>query len=355
VWPDGSLPRTPQTGKLRRAEIRDRIAEHFAGPRGEQPARAGEECKPEFVYEAIERRTGRKIAAESRLDELGLSSIDRVELLLEFERLCQREIDEAEFVSSQTVGQLKEMMERVLSGQQTAGALSGAGRSQFPAWNRSWFSRGLRKANLAFWILPLTRMLAKPIVAGVDKLNALDPPVIFAANHQSHLDTPLILAALPARWRYRVAPAMYKEHFAAHFNPEQHPLGQRLAMSVQYYLVALLFNAFPIPQQDTGVLEAVRYAGDLVSEGWSLLIFPEGERRPSSDMGEFQPGVSLLATRLKAPVVPVHLEGVDRVLPRERIIPRPGETHVTFGEPMGARDEDPRVLAHQLEETIHAL
>src|SRR5207302_4679846 len=185
-------------------------------------------------------------------------------------------------------------------------------------------------------------------VAGVDKLNALDPPVIFAANHQSHLDTPLILSALPARWRYRVAPAMYKEHFAAHFNPEQHPLGQRLAMSAQYYLVALLFNAFPIPQQEAGVLEALRYAGELVSEGWSLLIFPEGERRPSSHMGEFQPGVSLLATRLQAPVVPIHLEGVDRVLPRERIIPRLVETHVTFGEPMRLRGEDPALLVNHL-------
>src|SRR5205823_8275527 len=100
---------------------------------------------------------------------------------------CQREIDEAEFASSQTVGQLKEMMERVLNGQQTAGRSAGERQSQFPAWNRGWLSRGLRMANLASWILPLTRMLTKPVVAGVDKLDSREPAVIFAANHQSHL------------------------------------------------------------------------------------------------------------------------------------------------------------------------
>ena len=45
----------------------------------------------------------------------------------------------------------------------------------------------------------------------------------------------------------------------------------------------------------------------------------------------------------------------EALLPRGRIIPRRGETRVTFGEPMRLQGEDPRVLAHQAEETVHAL
>jgi long-chain acyl-CoA synthetase len=334
VWPESSLPRTPQTGKLRRAEIRDIIAARSAGRQGENAVRETEECKPEIVTEEIERRTGRRVAAEARVDELGLSSVDRVELMLEIERRCKTEIDEAEVAASQTVGQLQETIEQVLSSREKPRAPSASGRNEFPVWNHNWLSRAVRNANLALWILPVTRTLAKPIVSGADKLAALDPPVIFAANHQSHIDTPIILAALPARWRYRVAPAMYKEYFAAHFNPKDYPMAQQLGKTLQYYLIALLFNAFPIPQQEAGVLDALRYAGDLVSEEWSLLIYPEGERRPGSQMGEFQPGVGLLASRLKVPVVPIHLEGTDRVLPRGRVIPTFGATRMAFGEPI---------------------
>ena len=57
---------------------------------------------------------------------------------------------------------------------------------------------------------------------GLENLRGLEPPVIFAPNHQSHLDIPALMHALPAKWRYRVAPAMSKEFFDAHFHPERH-------------------------------------------------------------------------------------------------------------------------------------
>ena len=63
-------------------------------------------------------------------------------------------------------------------------------------------------------------------MSGLEHLRELDGPVVFAANHQSHLDVPVILAALPGRWRARVAPAMAKEFFKAHFFPEQHAGGR---------------------------------------------------------------------------------------------------------------------------------
>ena len=123
----------------------------------------------------------------------------------------------------------------------------------------------------------------------------------------------VVLASLPARWRYRIAPVMWKEFFDAHFNPQRHSLADRWANSTLYWLVTLFANAFPIPQTETGARESIRYAGELVEEGWSILIFPEGERTVTGEIGRFLPGVGLMAARLELPVVPIRLKGLDQV------------------------------------------
>ena len=77
------------------------------------------------------------------------------------------------------------------------------------------------------------------------------------------MDVPVILAALPARIRARVAPAMAKEFFKAHFFPEGHTWMQWFTNSVNYYLAAFYFNAFPLPQREAGARQTLTYAGEL--------------------------------------------------------------------------------------------
>ena len=125
---------------------------------------------------------------------------------------------------------------------------------------------------------------------GLEHLDKLTSPVLFAANHQSHMDTPAIVAALPARFRYRVAPAMAKEFFKAHFFPEQFGRRAWLTNSLNYYLASLFFNAFPLPQREAGARQTLRYIGELIGEGYSVLIFPEGLRTLTGDIGTFRPG-----------------------------------------------------------------
>ena len=81
------------------------------------------------------------------------------------------------------------------------------------------------------------------------------------------MDTPAILAALPARWRYRVAVAMAKEFFKAHFFPKQFGRRAWFTNSLNYYLASLFFNAFPLPQREAGTRQTLRYIGDLFAEG----------------------------------------------------------------------------------------
>jgi len=335
VWPGDELPRTEGTRKLKRGEIQ-RWVGGGAAPR---PAAARDAIEEILARYARDRR----ITPETTLDELGLSSLERVELMLELEQRFGTTIDEARFAAARTVADLRNPPPAV------------AETIQFPAWNRTTAVRWFRAFHLTTWILPLARLFVWLRVRGLEHLRGLPGPVIFASNHQSHLDTPAIFAALPWRWRYRTAPAMSKEFFRAHFFPEQCGRFKWFTNSLNYGLATLLFNAFPFPQREAGIRQALRYAGELVSEGQSILIFPEGKRSRHGEINPFQAGVAMLAARLGVPVVPIRLEGLDRVLHLTYKMARPGFVQVTFGPPLYMEGEDYAALACCVEEAVRAL
>jgi long-chain acyl-CoA synthetase len=213
----------------------------------------------------------------------------------------------------------------------------------------------VRRLSLATWILPLGRLFAHLRVEGLEHLRGIDGPVVFASNHQSHMDVPVILAALPGRWRARVAPAMLKEFFKAHFHPEEYTWRQWFTNSLNYYLACLYFNAFPIPQREAGARHTLQYMGELMGEGLSILIFPEGVRGVTGEIKPFQGGIGMIASRLEAPVVPVRLDGVDRVLHPSWFMVRPGRVRVAFGAPIRLEGDDYAGLARQVEENVRSL
>ncbi len=77
--------------------------------------------------------------------------------------------------------------------------------------------------------------------------------------------------------------------------------GKRFARSLEYYLSAAFFNTFPLPQREAGARQTLRYAGELISSGFSVLIFPEGKRTDHGEIGPFRPGVGMMAARLEGP------------------------------------------------------
>jgi len=148
---------------------------------------------------------------------------------------------------------------------------------------------------------------------------------------------------------------MAREFFRAHFHPEQQRLGLRLGTSMAYYLAALIFNAFPLPRREAGTRQTLRYMGELVEQGFSVLIFPEGHHTDTGAIDRFLPGIGMIASRLDVPVVPIRLEGVDRVLHRTWHMARPGQVRVTFGPPLRLTGSDYEALARQVENAVRAL
>jgi long-chain acyl-CoA synthetase len=205
------------------------------------------------------------------------------------------------------------------------------------------------------WILPLARVFAHLTISGREHLKSLDGAVVFAANHQSHMDVPVILAALPGRWRARAAPAMQKEFFKAHFFPQEYGPRDRFKSTLLYYLAAFYFNAFPLPQREAGARQTLQYIGELTGDGWSIVIFPEGMRSETGNIRPFRGGIGMIASRLEVPVVPVRIDGADRVLHQTWRMARPGKVRVTFGAPMRLRGDDYAALARQVEDAVRAL
>jgi long-chain acyl-CoA synthetase len=344
IWPEAKLPRTEGTQKLKRGIVRDWAT---AGATPVAPERHDGERS---LTSILERVAGGSITRDTQLDELGLSSLERVELMMVLENELDASLDEQAVGQAVTVADLEALIAAPSS---TAG--SGESTFPLPRWSQSRTMRGIRKACLGVWLLPLTRLFAWLQVEGLEHLNAVDGPVILAANHQSFMDAPVILAALPSGSRYRVVTAMAKEFFAAHFHPAQYPRRARLSNGLNYYLSTGLFNAFPLPQREAGTRHALRYAGELIGEGNSLLIFPEGRRVAGETLAQFQPGAAMIASRLDVPVVPVRLRGLDAVWGEGRRMARPGRVSVRFGPPLRLRGTDYRTMAGELEAAVRSL
>jgi 1-acyl-sn-glycerol-3-phosphate acyltransferase len=184
-------------------------------------------------------------------------------------------------------------------------------------------------------------LVAKPTRQGADRLRGLEGPAIFAANHHSHLDAPLLLTSIPEPHRHRLVVAAAADYF----------FGNRVTATMS----SLAMGAFPIERSRVS-RDSADQAAALVAAGWNLLIFPEGGRSPDGWGQGHRGGAAFLALRAGVPVVPVHLSGTDRIYGKGARRVSPGRTTVTFGAPLRpAAGDDARRFAATIEAAVATL
>jgi len=167
---------------------------------------------------------------------------------------------------------------------------------------------------------PLVWRLVRVSVHGLDDIAQLDAPFIAVANHSSHLDAPLVIGALPRRLSRFLAAGAAADYF----------------FDVQWrkWLTTLFFNAFAIERNAEGKRGGSSKA--LLERGVPLLIFPEGGRSKTGQMGRFKSGAAALSMATKVPCLPIALVGASDAMPRGVNWPKNGRypVAVVFGAPM---------------------
>ncbi len=214
--------------------------------------------------------------------------------------------------------------------------------SVFPtAWSRKAPACAAREVVQKGVLEPLFRSQVRPHVHGLDLLSDVRGPMIFAANHASHLDTPLILLSLPDELRRRTCVAAAADYF---FDTWWRAVGS-----------AIVFNTMPIERRG-GSLAAT--PGDVLADGWSLLVYPEGTRSVDGWVGKFRAGAAWLAVEHGLPVVPVAHRGTFAAMPRGQNWPSRGRQPVTvrFGAPLQPGEgESARDFASRIRDAVATL
>ncbi|MEU1621210.1 lysophospholipid acyltransferase family protein [Streptomyces sp. NPDC005722] len=159
-------------------------------------------------------------------------------------------------------------------------------------------------------------------VLGRERLRDVGGPYVVVANHTSHLDTPLIMGALPRRLARHLAVGAAADYF--------------FDVWWRRGLTALFFNAFPVDR--TGTNPRRVSARSLLDRGVPLLIFPEGTRSRDGSLGSFKPGAAALASSTEVPVLAAAIVGAHTVHPCGSKWPKRGRLPVTvvFGDPLTA-------------------
>jgi 1-acyl-sn-glycerol-3-phosphate acyltransferase len=207
-------------------------------------------------------------------------------------------------------------------------------------WARSWLAGIVRENFMRFVLNPIMDFYARRRATGRERLAALRGPVILVANHASHMDTPVILSALPRHLRKRTVVAAAADYFYRN----------RLVASV----VSLIFNTTPIDRRGGGLSKKHdSHLDTLLDQGWNLLLYPEGTRSRGGSPGRVRRGAAVLAAAHDLKIVPIRVTGTGEAMPPGRLWPRRQRASsvsrrhritVSFGEPITPMEDTGQLI-----------
>ncbi|MBN2583153.1 MAG: 1-acyl-sn-glycerol-3-phosphate acyltransferase [Planctomycetes bacterium] len=170
-------------------------------------------------------------------------------------------------------------------------------------------------------------------------------PAVIAPNHSSHLDTLAVLSSLPVSQMNATCAVAARDYFFA--NPA-------LAL-----VARLMANGIPISRQDNSG-NGLELCAERLRGGTSLIMFPEGRRTRTGELGVFKPGAVVLSRHGRVPVVPTYIRGTRESMGWSKWFPRRERITVVFGEPLRfwegpLADLDAKDAAKRLEDEVRRL
>ncbi|WP_298270855.1 AMP-binding protein, partial [Geobacter sp.] len=336
VWPEAEFPKTT-TMKVRKFQVKERVLQGSAGGGG-----TGQVDRLAALIASVTGMPTERVTDEAVLaTDLGLTSIGRLELVNALELEFRLDLEDSVIGPATRVGELREIIgrrERIKV------------REHFRPWAAGRGARGVRRFLDAILHFPLVRCFVSLEVDGLRNLEGIGEPVMFISNHQSYFDHPTIMLALPPALRYNTATAAWEEFFFRNYRN----LAQKLWKRLTYEYASVAFTVFPLPQT-RGFRGALRHMGELTDWGMNTLVFPEGERSFDGTLLPFQQGLGIMVRELGVPVVPVRIQGLERVFPRGAAWPRRGPVRVRFGKPLRFGTESPSEIVARAQRAVEEL
>lgn len=272
-----------------------------------------------LIYAILQNVFKAKIMDDSKLvGDLGMDSLTRVEIVATIEDKLGVAIPEKDLNEKTTVTELVFMAQSTkFDIKELAHEVKLYKKRQLRR-----FSQILREIlRNTIMILIQNIFITKINIHGRENLDKIQTPSILIFNHVGHLDSSVVLRVLPRRLRVKLtALADVRLYF-------------KLMGS---FLLRYFGNAYPLDKWGGPVRESLEIASDLIADGWSLLLSPEGKISKSGDLQDFKLGSAILLSQTEVPVVPFKIEGYKKLFPQVdyKIPLRRVPVEVKIGEPL---------------------
>ncbi len=278
----GKFPKTP-TGKVKRFEVSKNINQKLSKQKNP-------------LHELLASSLKTQIKDNVALTSLGMDSLKRMEIISLIEEQYGVELNEKDLNEKTTPKDLENLIKQG------------------------------KKISYYNFKLPILSFLGKIIIyLGIRIFCRIQCKKtrfkgLIVSNHVSAWDLPVILSCVKTRYAVTTLPYVLGINTKSMFH------------KIRGFFLRRLLNMYPFGAE-VGLENSLRFTGHLLDKGYSVIIFPEGERTLDGKMLPFKEGVGLLALSMDAEILPVKTQGLFKILPRGKSIPRFGKVKVKTGIP----------------------
>jgi len=312
-WPDSDFPRT-RLLKVDRRKVQDWANQ---SSQAKQPQSEAKPAEADSLIDLIRLSLGEPKAAVTETDQLadiGLDSLRRLTLVALVEERLGVIVPEEHVTAAATVADV-----RILLSQ---GSPTEPPRS-LPKWPFQRVIRLIGNGVRDTLMHAIVSIWVHSSIEGQEHLQNLTRPAIFIFNHADDFDAPVVYQAIPRHIRKHVAVAMADDVMHDH--------------KVLAFIARLCFAAFNFSRTEP-YMPSMAYLSQLIDQGWSIVLSPEGSVSVTDELQEFKSGVGLLAVELGVPIVPIKTFGLHGTVPlhakwpkkHSRVTIRVGQP-ITFG------------------------
>jgi long-chain acyl-CoA synthetase len=285
-WPGEDFPRTPIL-KIDRKKVLEWVMTKEIRELGNQEIRKGK--AGDELVEIISEVSGvltEKINEKTNLgSDLGLDSLGRVELVSQIEERLGVTVEEQKISSQTRVGRLRGLIKE---GEKVE-------REKVPTWPFNNLAILVREFFQRFLVFPLHEFFVKIKVEGEENLDQIVPPAIFIFNHLGPYDAACVHRVLPKTLRRKLALLVDTRDWSK-------------GGGVLGFLIQLFGGGVAVAHKGKVKRSGLKRVGDLVADGFSISMAPEGGFSKTGKLGEFKPGAGMLAVELGIPVMPIKID-----------------------------------------------